>query len=44
MSDSSARHPLLESMQHLRRGSGWIIFFGAVSLLAGIVALGSVAR
>ena len=42
MSDRSGAQPLIEGMQHLRRGSGWIIFFGVVALLAGIVALSSV--
>ena len=42
MSGNFGGDPLAEGMRHLRKGSGWIIFFGIVALLAGIVALSSV--
>ena len=37
-----APNTLSEGLKTLRKSSGWIIAFGIVSLLAGIVALGSV--
>ncbi len=42
MTDYSGTHPLAESMKSLHASSGWIVAFGVIAMIAGLIALGSV--